>query len=250
MPTLMNVSRKEKKVLNRRKRGKKQIDNKQPSIETSKKAISMKYVMEGICASLKNRQQIVPGSVSIKKKVERLEKEIIDLEHMEVTKQGRLQNIRFERNELMKKLAAGEERVLKNWLIQCERYKRWLQKVSPPMRIWMDQMIDKHKISFPVAHIKLKILFYFPNLNRRDGPNKEQAIFDMLQAIGLVPDDCWTVIDECHWIAKLNRPRPRTEIYITIKHPHVSLWRKYQVEPTRKKKIPVKDQVKADDMLV
>lgn len=208
----------------------------QPQIEVPKNPIVLKYCLSGVCASLKNSQQIVPGTSKLLARIRRLDDDISVFENKGSGFHDKLQKLREEQIEVSRKIAAGEDRARKNWLIQCDRYRRWLQKVMPPLRIWLDDMTTKHGISFPVGHIKIKILFYFPTLNRRDGPNKEQAIFDMLKAVGMVPDDCWTVIDECNWIAKLYRPRPRTELYITIKDPHRSLWTQYQLQPSRPRK--------------
>lgn len=232
----------EKKSLKGSKNAKKKKQESQPSIQLPTKTIMLKYVLGGICASLKNSQQVVPGNTRLSHRIEQLSGSIATLQAVaagvkDVAKQDvimkQMKRIVQDREEMYERLKQGEDRVRKNWLIQCDRYKRWLEKVTPAMRIWMDDMMAAHEITFPMAHIKLRILFYFPNLNRRDGPNKEQAIFDMLKLIKVVPDDAWTVIDDCHWTAKLNRGKPRTEIYITMRSQHVSLWSKYQVQKTR-----------------
>lgn len=227
------VSSIKKDGLKQAKKAKKKIDYTYPKIVPREKSITLQYSLGGICASLKNSQQIIPGNDKLLDKLNRINAMIAGVENNGERFHDQVQQLRKEFQEINERLTKSEDKARKNWLIQCERYKRWLQKVTPPFRVWMDDMADKHGLKFPVGMVKLKILFYFPDLQRRDGPNKEQAIFDMLKHVRLLPDDQWTTISKCEWECSLYRPRPRTEIYITIIDRYRSLWSDFMIEPAR-----------------
>jgi hypothetical protein len=227
---------KKKKAVKSPKKGKSQDQLKYPEPVSRHEPIRLVYRMAGVCASLKNSQQVVPGNVKLVQQLDRLNDNIARIENKGAEQHDQLQVLRKEYLDIRERLVKSEDKARRNWLFQCERYKRWLDKILPDFRIWMDDMATQHGISFPAGHIRLRIIFYFPNLNRKDGPNKEQAIFDMLKAVNLVPDDTWTVIDDCHWSARLYRPRPRTEIYFTILDKDRSLWSDYLIEAKRRRR--------------
>lgn len=222
------------KPLKEAKNKKRNQGQKYPRIVPRHNPIQLMYSLGGVCASLKNSQQIVPGNSKLLTQLTRLNETVQRLEHQVSADPDQLKQLRQQCQEINNRIAAGEDRARKNWLIQCERYRRWLEKTLPEFRIWMDKMATRHKLSFPVGHIKLRIIFYFPTLHRRDGPNKEQAIFDMLKAVKFVPDDSWTIINGCNWEATLYPQRPRTDIYITIIDKHRSLWSDFLAQAPRK----------------
>lgn len=222
-----------KNGLKRVKKKKVKVDYSYPKIVPREKSITLQYTLGGVCASLKNSQQIIPGNSKLLDKLNRINTMIAGMENQGEKFHDQVLQLRKEFSEINERLVKTEDKARKHWLIQCERYRQWLIKVMPPFRIWMDDMATQHNLTFPVGHIKLKILFYFPTLHRRDAPNKEQAIFDMLKAVNLVPDDQWTTIDKCTWECSLYRPLPRTEIYITIIDRYRSLWSDFMTEPPR-----------------
>jgi hypothetical protein len=228
------------------KKQEKKVEAAVPHIKPTSKPLTLKYYMPGLCPSLKNSQMIIPANRRREEEAKRIMEDIQQLQGKEQSFQEKIPILMKRFDELNMLITKSEERSRKNWLIQCARYARWLQKILPAFRIWMDDQVIKHQLKFPVGHIKLKILFYFPDLNRRDGPNKEQAIFDMLKAVKLVPDDQWIVIDRCSWECSLCRDRPRTEIYITVIDRHRSLWEDRRVGPKRDRK---KEKQKRADML-
>lgn len=224
---------KKKPALKRAKKKKQKVDYSYPKIVPREKSIKLKYTLGGVCASLKNSQQIVPGNTKLLDKLNRINTMIASMENQGEQFHDQIVQLREQLQEINERLVKSEDKARKHWLIQCERYRQWLLKVTPPFRDWMADMTTKHNLVFPVGMINLKILFYFPSLHRRDGPNKAQAIFDMLKFIKLIPDDQWTTVAKCTWECSLYRPIPRTEIYITIIDRYRSLWSDYMAEAPR-----------------
>lgn len=222
-----------KTAVKRSKKAKQKVDYSYPKIVPREKSIKLKYTLGGICASLKNSQQIIPGNDKLLDKLNRINTMIAGMENNGEKFHDQVEQLRKQFQEINERLVKSEDKARKNWLVQCERYRQWLLKVTPPFRAWMDDMTTKHGLVFPVGMVKLKILFYFPTLHRRDGPNKEQAIFDMLKFVNLLPDDQWTTVSKCEWECSLYRPIPRTEIYITIIDRYRSLWSDFMVEAPR-----------------
>jgi nucleoid DNA-binding protein len=145
---------------------------------------------------------------------------------------------------------ARNKKTGQQYLIQNERYVEWLDIVKEQLRPWMAEQAEKHNLVFPLAQIRLRIIYYFPDMKVRDGPGKEQALFDMFTGIKMVLDDDWKNIDDCHWTARLDRKRPRTDLYITVVQQDQSEWMDHLVrKKSRSKRLKQVINDEVEDMI-
>jgi hypothetical protein len=142
---------------------------------------------------------------------------------------------------------ARNKKTGQQYLIQNERYVEWLEDVQGLLRPWMAKQAEKYNLVFPLAQLRIRIIYYFPDLKVRDGPGKEQALFDMFTGIGLVLDDDWKNVDDCHWTARLDRERPRTQLYITVVQEDESEWMQHLVKKKSSSKRLKKAIMEIDD---
>lgn len=144
---------------------------------------------------------------------------------------------------------ATNKKTGKQWILEHQRYRDWHDSVRIEIRQWMEAQAKKYKLIYPLAYVKLKIFFYFPDLKERDGVNREQGLFDTFVDLKLLMNDSWLNCDECHWVAKLDRKRPRTEIYIVVKDADRTPWHDHLKEKSRSKRIKVIPPAPSKDLL-
>jgi hypothetical protein len=125
----------------------------------------------------------------------------------------------------------------RQYIVQHKRYKRWVALVRPQVQQFMDKQAAKYGFIYPLAHVKLRIRMYFPDLKVRDGVGREQALLDMLVSRNLLYDDGWTNCDSVHWDAFLDRERPRIEVYIVIVNAEKSEWMQFLKEKSKSKRL-------------
>lgn len=97
---------------------------------------------------------------------------------------------------------------------------------TPELRRWRAQAWIDLKDAIALAHwrtppaeavIVVELLYFWPDLRRRDTHNRIKEIMDALQAAGVVRDDRQAIAREAGF--RLDRERPRVEIRISIEEP-------------------------------
>lgn len=95
----------------------------------------------------------------------------------------------------------------------------WYRKHKKIFEQWKDDIIYRKKIPLPVQRARGKILFYFPDNRERDLTNKTETLNDIMKETGIIANDCFQVLTPLVLDGRVQRDRPRTEIYITILSP-------------------------------
>lgn len=95
-------------------------------------------------------------------------------------------------------------------LIPSKSYQSWHEE-------WMWKL-KKYVPKNPIEKCEMICKFYFPDLKRRDMSNIFESIADILVDVGILRDDCWTVLSDTHNIAiGKDKENPRVEVYILNK---------------------------------
>lgn len=68
---------------------------------------------------------------------------------------------------------------------------------------------------FPFKRATVSIAFFFPDRRRRDMSNGGESIMDLLVDVGILKDDCWTVVADVRYTGALDKKNPRAEITIS-----------------------------------
>lgn len=95
----------------------------------------------------------------------------------------------------------------------------WHRKHKKIFEAWRDDILTRHKIPLPVQRARGKILFYFPDNRRRDLTNKTETLNDIMKDVGIIQDDAFQVLTPLVLDGRVQRDKPRTEIYITVMSP-------------------------------
>lgn len=69
------------------------------------------------------------------------------------------------------------------------RFREWHCKAV----LWLRSHYKCERMEGPVA---VKLSFVHPTKRRKDADNGTSSIFDLLVDVGILPDDCWTIIEE------------------------------------------------------
>lgn len=123
----------------------------------------------------------------------------------------------------------------KQFIVPDARYSIWQADKFPVVRDWMALQIQKHQLIFPLAQIRIKALFFFKTLRRKDGPGVEQALLDLLQETRLLGNDEWTQLDGFSWQPFLARTRPRIEMWIHVLNAERSSWEDLKIKNIQRK---------------
>ena len=71
------------------------------------------------------------------------------------------------------------------------RYREWHRKAV----LWLRSHYKCDRMEGPVV---IKLDFVHPTKRRKDADNGTNSIFDLLVDVGILQDDCWTVIMDHH----------------------------------------------------
>lgn len=70
-----------------------------------------------------------------------------------------------------------------------KRYVEWHRAAT----LWLRSHYPCGRIDGP---LKITLSFTHPTLRRKDADNGTSSVFDLLVDVGILPDDCWTVVME------------------------------------------------------
>ncbi len=103
----------------------------------------------------------------------------------------------------------------KAFLLPSQQFRIWKEEHSAIFDQWNVDLYNKG-VSLPITRFKIKFLFYFPDIKRRDLLNKALTIEDELKTHGIILDDSFTVVNDYNIKGWVKRDKPRTELYLTI----------------------------------
>lgn len=70
-----------------------------------------------------------------------------------------------------------------------KRFTEWHRAAA----LWLRSHYRCERMEGPV---EIRLTFIHPTLRRKDADNGTSSIFDLLVDVGILPDDCWTVVME------------------------------------------------------
>lgn len=115
----------------------------------------------------------------------------------------------------------------KAFILPSEQFRKWKEDLAPVFQSWYLALYNEGLA--PIVRCKIKYLFYFPDIKRRDLLNKSVTIEDALKDHGIILDDTFTVVNDYNIKGWVKRDKPRVEIYITILKPEMA---DYEVDLT------------------
>lgn len=105
----------------------------------------------------------------------------------------------------------------KAFILPSEQFRKWKEDHKKIFAEWYLKLYNEGLA--PIVRCKIKYLFYFPDIKRRDLLNKSITIEDSLKDHGIILDDTFTVANDYNIKGWVKRDNPRVEIYITILKP-------------------------------
>lgn len=113
------------------------------------------------------------------------------------------------------KKIAYNKRANKPFIMSSPEYQEWAASTSKTVLAWKQEQKLKHKVVFPFEHCSLSVICYYPDRRRRDLSNAIEGINDILVSMGILKDDCWTVLNSLSIKGRLSASKPRLELYIS-----------------------------------
>lgn len=103
----------------------------------------------------------------------------------------------------------------RNVVLSSNEYAAWEKSAVIQVKSWMQEQKIKHKVKFPFTKISLHTIMYYPDLRVRDLSNAVEGVNDVLVSCGVLSDDRWTVLSPSKQTGRLDKKRPRIELYFS-----------------------------------